>query len=182
MLQNLHLHPAFILRDKESNTPKSPSYYPPYSIATQKRGDETIGFIYVACTGLTQDDVQVYFDEDTLVIEGDFVPQEEQEKQEEMIVYTHKGLSTKGFKRKFKLEKNYKVKEVTLKNGLMRIELNKEVPEKQLITINPKSSRPDVNSADSVDSTEVTSPETPESFHQKRTSKTSERLDDLIQV
>ncbi len=100
--------------------------YTPYNIFTE---DEK-GIIEIAVTGLDEKDLKAYFDDGYLVVEG------KHPKDEENRSYNHKGLSTKDFKKKFKLEKNWEVKEIDVKNGLMQIILEQNVPKKQLIPIN----------------------------------------------
>ena len=105
------------------------SHYPPYNVFET---DEGAG-IEIAVTGLAKDDLEVYFDEDKyLVVQGTYGQSGDKE-------YTHKGLSTKDFKRKFQLAKHYGVESVEVLNGLMSIKLKKIEPEKKMIPIQTPS-------------------------------------------
>ena len=110
---------------------KTTETYPPYSVSTVTQDGETLGVIEIAATGLSEDNVKVYFDDENfLVIEGTY-PKEETER-----TFSHKGLSTKDFKRRFQINKNFVVKTVILKNGLLRIFLKEEKPDITYIPIN----------------------------------------------
>ncbi len=109
---------------------KADSSYPPYSIYTTN-SEEPRGFIEIAITGLTEDNIKVYFDDGVLIVEGAHPEAEER-------IYAHRGLSTKDFVKKFKLEKNWEVKDIQAKNGLLIIELIQNKPKKQFLTINQK--------------------------------------------
>jgi HSP20 family molecular chaperone IbpA len=111
-----------------STATRSAPSYPPYNLST----DGENGLIEIAATGLSEKDIKVYFDEDGLLTaEGTYPDKDEKE-------YTHKGLSKKNFKRKFRLEK-YKVQNATLENGLLSIEIAKETPKLEFIPINSKN-------------------------------------------
>ncbi len=115
-----------VLETLTSNAFKEAPAYPPYNIY---ENDEN-GYIEMAVTGLSADDLQIYFDEDNyLVIEGEY-------KEDSDRVYKHRGLSKKNFKRKFRLEKNYEVQDVKVSNGLLEISLKHVEPERKLIPIN----------------------------------------------
>ncbi len=114
--------------EEATSANKPVSNYPPFNIFFE--GEDDVGVIEVSCAGLSVNDLDVYFEDSTLIVEGTY-PEKEERK------YSHKGLSTKDFKRKFKLERNNQVDTVTVENGLMRITLKTVEPERQLITINP---------------------------------------------
>ena len=112
---------------------------PPYNVATISKDelDSTMGLIEIAATGLSKKDIKVYFDDEgKLVIEG----KHHKPSKELNIIYNYKGLSTKDFVRKFRLEKNFKVHSVILKDGLLRIFLKEEKPEVEYLEIETKES------------------------------------------
>ena len=105
---------------------------PPYNVATITKDEKSMGLIEIAATGLNENDIKVYFDDEgKLVIEGKHPKPAENVD----IQYHYKGLSTKDFTRKFKLEKNFVVDSVVLKNGLLRIFLKEEKPDVQYLKI-----------------------------------------------
>lgn len=118
-----------VLESLTSDAYKSAPTYPPYNIFEEEQG----GVIEMAVTGLSEKDIQIYFDEDNyLVIEGKYPDTSEK-------MYKHKGLSKKDFTRKFRLEKNYNVQSAEVKDGLLRIALHREDPKRQLIPINTQN-------------------------------------------
>ena len=121
--------------------------YPPYNIFTE--GDK--GIIEIACTGMDESNLKAYFDDGFLIVEGKHPEQNNR-------VYNHKGLSTKDFRKKFRLEKNWEVKEIDVVNGLMQITLEQNKPEKQLIPIN-KSNALEQPKEDKTDKTDKTDKE-----------------------
>jgi molecular chaperone IbpA len=112
---------------------KADTSYPVYNTFKIDNPDEinadSKSFIEIAVTGLSEKDIKAYFDEDNyLVIEGKY-PEEDR-------TYFHRGLSRKDFKRKFELGKNVEVKNITVKNGILIVELQDNIPETKLIPIN----------------------------------------------
>jgi HSP20 family molecular chaperone IbpA len=98
--------------------------YPPYNIYTEK----DVKVIEIGIAGFSEKDIKVFFDEDGyLVIEGNIEKQERE--------YNHRGLSLKRFKRKFTVDK-FKVQNVVLKDGILKIALKEDKIEPQLIPIN----------------------------------------------
>ncbi len=122
---------------------KSDVNYPPYNIYMETddtdQGQEEgliiepspTGIIEIAVTGLSETDVQVYFEEGVLVIEGNYPKDNEKIKQ-----YEHRGLSSKDFVKKIQLEKNWEVEDIEVYNGLMTISFKENKPEKKFLAIN----------------------------------------------
>jgi molecular chaperone IbpA len=97
--------------------------YPRYNVL--KVGDN--GYrVEVAVPGWDKDDIEITFDKNELRIEG---TAKQEAADDEVFVY--KGLSGKTFTRVFKVGTNIKLKEATMKNGLLCVDMYQEVPEKE---------------------------------------------------
>ena len=96
--------------------------YPPYNIAEL---DETHFVIEVAVAGFAEDELDVELKDNVLTVTG------EQAKKETEIKYSHKGISTRNFIRKFPLAEHVEVKGATVKNGILAVALELVVPEEK---------------------------------------------------
>jgi len=94
--------------------------YPPYNI---ERTAENRYRISMAVAGFGDDDLDVEVRENILTVRGG--KQEEAEKRE----YLYRGIATRNFERKFQLADYVVVKGAALKDGLLHIDLAREVPE-----------------------------------------------------
>lgn len=94
--------------------------YPPYNI---EKLDETAYRITMAVAGFTSDTVEITQNESVLTIVG--AAQEEPA----TVQYLHRGIARRGFERRFQLADHIKVKNASLLNGLLSIDLVREVPE-----------------------------------------------------
>ena len=109
---------------------KADENYPPYNYYTEDEND----VVDIAVAGFDEKDIKVYFDEDGyLTITGSIEKEQNRD-------YKHRSLSMKNFKRKFRLDKHLEVKNVTLKNGILRIVMHENKVEPQLIPINTANS------------------------------------------
>ncbi len=93
--------------------------YPPYNI---ERLDENRFQISVALAGFSPDQVALTMEQNVLTLEG-----RKAEKDEKSFV--HRGISTRSFKRQFTLADHVEVKSARFENGLLIIELQREIPE-----------------------------------------------------
>jgi len=104
---------------------KGDTNYPPYNVYIE---DDNRTFIEIAVSGFRKHELNAFiYDDGNLCVEG------KREKNDRK--YIHKSLSTKDFIRKFRLERYLEVKDITLENGLMTIELSTSEPERKLLTI-----------------------------------------------
>jgi molecular chaperone IbpA len=94
--------------------------WPPYNV--EKTGDDQYR-ITMAVAGFSQDEVDVMHQENTLVITG---KTRADDGEGEIL---HRGIATRAFKQSFSLADYVKVTGATLENGLLTIELKREVPE-----------------------------------------------------
>ena len=97
---------------------KLPSY-PPYNI--KRNGDKFT--IEMALAGFSKDDIEVTVTEDMLTVSSN----KENSKKDEL----YKGISDRKFTRNFSMADDIVVKDVKLKDGLLTIELEREIPEEK---------------------------------------------------
>jgi molecular chaperone IbpA len=110
--------PLFDTFKQVSSTAKS-SGYPPYNIYKNK--DTYV--LELAVAGFAKEDLTISVKELTLTVEGELgAPQEEA---------LHKGIATRDFKQDFVLAEYVVVKGAELKDGLLRITLEQELPEEK---------------------------------------------------
>ena len=96
--------------------------YPPYNI--EKLGED--GYrITMALAGFSEDEVSITLENDMLTVEGKVVPSEEDKTKQ----FIHRGIATRSFVRKFQLADLIKVTGASFDNGLLHIELMREIPE-----------------------------------------------------
>jgi molecular chaperone IbpA len=93
--------------------------YPPYNI--ERVGDDSYR-ISLAVAGFAPDDIAITAEQNVLTIEGRKSEKEQRE-------YLYQGISARHFKRQFNLADYVQVKNAAFENGLLRIELVREVPE-----------------------------------------------------
>ena len=106
--------------------------YPPYNIV--KTGDNKFD-IEVALAGFNKKDINVTSENNMLTIES---KQDEKSKDKDGEVI-HKGISKRYFKRSFTIADDVEVKGAELKDGLLKVSMEKIVPDaKKLKTISIK--------------------------------------------
>ena len=93
--------------------------YPPYNI---ERLAEDRYQISLAIAGFSPDEISVTAEQNVVTIEGS-----KGEKPERDFLY--RGISTRHFRRQFSLADYVQVKGATFDNGLLKIELVREIPE-----------------------------------------------------
>jgi molecular chaperone IbpA len=93
--------------------------YPPYNI---ERSSEDHYRITLALAGFAPDDVSVTAEQNTLTIEGRKAAKDERE-------FLYQGIAARPFRRLFNLADYVQVKAAAFKDGLLTIELAREVPE-----------------------------------------------------
>jgi molecular chaperone IbpA len=95
--------------------------YPPYNI--ERLGDNEYR-ITMAVAGFAQDEIKVDVKEQTLTVSGAKKP-EDKERQ-----YLHRGIAARNFERRFQLADHIEVKGADLQDGLLHVELVRNVPER----------------------------------------------------
>ncbi|WP_421706968.1 Hsp20 family protein [Algihabitans sp.] len=111
------------LLDTASRVDESALNYPPYNI--EKTGDDAYR-ITMAVAGFGDDDLNVTLHENQLTIEG---KKDRGEAEGERVRFLHRGIATRAFQRSFQLADHIRVSGARLENGLLHVELLREVPE-----------------------------------------------------
>jgi molecular chaperone IbpA len=93
--------------------------YPPYNI--ERYGEDTYR-ISLAVAGFGVDDIAVTAERDTLIIEGKKPNADQRE-------YLYHGIAARPFRRVFNLADYVQVKQASFKDGLLIIDLVREIPE-----------------------------------------------------
>jgi len=94
--------------------------WPPYNI--EKAGEDQY-VITMAIAGFSPDEVEIMQKESLLTVTG------QKKVMDENKQYLHRGIATRTFKQSFNLADHVKVTGASLENGLLTIELKREVPE-----------------------------------------------------
>lgn len=95
--------------------------YPPYNVICH---DHEHYSIEIAVAGFGEKDLQVTVDNRILTVTGEVQDQSESE-----VVYTHRGLSRRKFQREWRLIDYMEVVGASVKNGIMTIQLERQLPE-----------------------------------------------------
>ena len=98
---------------------EAPSY-PPYNI---ERVGENEYRISMAVAGFGASDLAIDVKESTLSIRG------EKTTEQEDTTFLHRGIASRSFERRFQLADHVLVKGATLENGLLHVDLARELPE-----------------------------------------------------
>lgn len=93
--------------------------YPPYNI---ERVSDDRYQISLAVAGFSPDEISVTAEQNAVIVEGNKVDKTERE-------YLYHGISARPFKRQFNLADYVQVKGAAFENGLLKIELIREIPE-----------------------------------------------------
>jgi molecular chaperone IbpA len=96
--------------------------YPPYNI--ERTGDNAYR-ISVAVAGFSEPELTIVAKENTLTIRGDRQTKTD-EKNGEVL---YQGIAARAFERVFQLADHVEVKGARLENGLLHVDLTREVPE-----------------------------------------------------
>jgi molecular chaperone IbpA len=96
--------------------------YPPYNI--EKTGDDAYR-ITIAVAGFAESELEIESRDGQLVVTGRKAATEDEIKP----TYLHRGIATRAFERRFQLADHVRAVEATTENGLLHIDLVREVPE-----------------------------------------------------
>jgi molecular chaperone IbpA len=110
----------FSMLDQGSGFDAAPGY-PPYNI---ERTGENDYRITVAVAGFGENELSIEAKENTLTIRG-----EKQDKQEKTGEVIYQGIAARAFERVFQLADFVVVKGAALENGLLHVDLLREIPE-----------------------------------------------------
>jgi molecular chaperone IbpA len=112
----------FSMLDQLDSVEGSVSSYPPYNI---ERTGENAYRISVAVAGFTDADLSIETKENRLTIRGEKQSNDE-EKTGEVL---YRGIAARAFERSFQLADYVKVNGASLENGLLHVDLVREIPE-----------------------------------------------------
>jgi len=110
--------------DRVSKT--SAEGYPPYNI--EQVGDNHLR-ITLAVAGFSMDDLSVSVEDNQLVVRG------HSGEDESGRIFLHRGIASRQFQRSFVLAEGIDIVGAVLDNGLLHIDLERQVPEPEVRTI-----------------------------------------------
>jgi len=98
----------------------SASAYPPYNIEAT---GENAYRLTMAVAGFGPEDLEITVKENELLVNG------KSKKDEDAANYLHRGIARRAFERRFQLADHIKVAGASLANGLLHVDLVREIPE-----------------------------------------------------
>ena len=98
---------------------RSEEGYPPYNV--EKCGEDQYRIV-MALAGFSKDEVEIIVEQNHLVVRGE-------KKDQNGTTYLHRGIANRAFTRHFELADFIEVTNATMGEGLLVIELKREVPE-----------------------------------------------------
>ena len=104
----------------EAANTRSEATYPPYNIETD--GEDAYR-ISVAVAGFNSNELDLTLDNEELTISG------KKEVEADGVSYLHRGIAGRSFNLKFNLADHVKVFGANLENGVLIVDLEREVPE-----------------------------------------------------
>jgi molecular chaperone IbpA len=111
----------FSMLDNLTQPDSAPSY-PPYNI---ERVGEDAYRISMAVAGFAEKDITIEAQANTLTVRGEKAESKEDGENEVLF----RGIAARSFERRFQLADHVEVKSASLENGLLHIELVREIPE-----------------------------------------------------
>lgn len=111
---------VFSMLDQLVNVDAAPSY-PPYNI---ERTGENAYRISIAVAGFTDQDLAIEVKENTLSVRG-----EKKASDERKAEVLYQGIAARSFERRFQLADGVQVTGAALENGLLHVDLVREIPE-----------------------------------------------------
>jgi molecular chaperone IbpA len=110
----------FSMLDQVGGVESAPSY-PPYNI---ERTGENAYRITVAVAGFAEPELSLEVNDNTLTIRG-----EKQVREEGKSEVLYQGIAARAFERRFQLADYVQEKGASLENGLLHVDLEREIPE-----------------------------------------------------
>lgn len=105
----------------QSDTPN----YPPYNI--EKTGDHHYRIV-VATAGFAEEELMINLENQVLTILG----KPAEERTDNTIEFLHKGIARRSFKLSLRLDEHIEVQHADYENGLLKIDLERIIPEEKL--------------------------------------------------
>ena len=110
-----------VMHALEANSRAADEGYPPYNI---EKVDENDYRITMALAGFGEDDLDIEVKDATVTVSGEIA-----QTKDEGRTYLHRGIAGRSFKRTFQLADHVRGSGAALENGLLHIDLVREVPE-----------------------------------------------------
>jgi len=122
-LQTLFPRSSFVgfdhlFNELEFTAKHAQDHYPPHNII---KAGESDYLIELAIAGFSQDEINVEVKDRTLTVTGEHVSKGRE--------FIHRGISTKKFKRTFRLSEHVQVNGANILDGILAIELQYVIPE-----------------------------------------------------
>ena len=96
--------------------------YPPYNI---ERTGENAYRVTMAVAGFAEDELSIEAKENTLTVKGEKKDQTAGESRE----FLYRGIAARSFERRFQVADHVEVRGASLENGLLHVDLVREIPE-----------------------------------------------------
>ena len=112
----------FNLFDSLSGSDGTVPTYPPYNI---ERTGENAYRVTMAVAGFGEADLSIESKENVLTVKGEKKDSEGQKENE----FLYRGIASRAFERRFQLADHVEVKGATLENGLLHVDLVRNIPE-----------------------------------------------------
>lgn len=93
--------------------------YPPFDLI---KLDDNRYRIELAVAGFSRDDIEITAQQNVLIIRG-------RKPDEDDSHYVHRGIANRAFERRFALADYIEVRDAELKDGMLSVELEREIPE-----------------------------------------------------
>ena len=98
--------------------------YPPYNIEKLNEDDYKI---VMAVAGFKMEDLNIVLEDGKLTVTG----QSSKDEAEQGVEILHRGIATRAFERSFRLADYIKVTDASIADGLLTINLSREIPEEK---------------------------------------------------
>jgi molecular chaperone IbpA len=109
------------------NAQQANTNYPPYNIV--KHSEDAFA-IELAVAGFREGDINITLEKNVLTIKGEQAHEIDQDISE-VVEYVHRGISARSFTRTFTLADYVEVVGASAENGILNIQLERQVPEEQ---------------------------------------------------
>ncbi|MGB0718286.1 MAG: Hsp20 family protein [Alphaproteobacteria bacterium] len=112
------------LADRALRMDEQASAYPPYNIEKVSEDDYRIT---MAVAGFGDSEIDITVQEHVLIVKAK--KQKAEDQSDANSVFLHRGIANRSFERRFQLADHIQVTDARLQNGLLHIDLLREVPE-----------------------------------------------------
>jgi molecular chaperone IbpA len=105
-----------------THRPEQAGGYPPYNIVSRSENSYQIT---MAVAGFAEDELKITSEMNQLTVVGE----KSEDEESESANYLYRGIATRSFERRFNLADHVRVTGARLDNGLLHIDLERELPE-----------------------------------------------------